>query len=126
MWVWSKLHCAGVREDYQGWIQRFWKGVALYVSDYGQLKKKILGFRWSKKAKITLQTISFRKNIFIKIFKFSPFLYTMKACQWNLINFSKFANALIWKEKSTYAAVNEKKKLRKFEIFDNRLFYKVL
>ena len=66
---------------------------------------KILGFRWSKKAKITLETISFWQNISISIFKFSPFLYTMKACQWNLINFSKFANALIRKEK---------KHLRKF------------
>ena len=44
-------------------------------------KKKILRFRWSKKAKITLETISFWQNISISIFKFSPFLYAMKACQ---------------------------------------------
>ena len=45
------------------------------------LTKKILGFRWSKKAKITFETISFWQNISISIFKFSPYLYTMKACQ---------------------------------------------
>ena len=42
------------------------------------LTKKILSFRWSKKAKITFETISFWQNISISIFKFSPFLYTMK------------------------------------------------
>ena len=46
-----------------------------------------LGFTWSKKAKIALETISFWQNISIKILKFSPFLYTVKACQLNLINF---------------------------------------
>ena len=60
----------------------------------------ILGFWWSEKAKIKLETISFWQNISISILKFCPFLYTMKACQWNLINFSKLANALIRKEKS--------------------------
>ena len=39
----------------------------------GQRKKK-LGFRWSKKAKITLETIGFWQNISINNFKFSPFL----------------------------------------------------
>ena len=36
--------------------------------------EKILGFRWSKKAEITLETISFWQNISISIFQFSPFL----------------------------------------------------
>ena len=61
--------------------------------------KKILGFRWSKKAKIPLETISFWWNISISTFSFSLFLYIMKGCRWNLINFSKFTNALITKEK---------------------------
>ena len=61
--------------------------------------KKILGFRWSKKAKIPLETISFWWNISISTFSFSLFLYIMKGCRWNLINFSKFTNALIRKEK---------------------------
>ena len=47
------------------------------------------GFRWSKKAKITLATIGFWQNISNSIFKFAPFLYAMKACQWNLVNFFK-------------------------------------
>ena len=34
-------------------------------------------------------------------FKFSPFLYLMKTCRWNLISFSKFTNGLIKKEKKT-------------------------
>ena len=79
----------------QGQIQCFWKGVALYVD----VTKKILGFRWSKKAKVRLEIINFWQNISISIFKFSPFLYAIKACQWNLINFPKFASALIRKEK---------------------------
>ena len=52
-----------------------------------------LGFRWSKKAEITLETLSFWQNISIGIFKFSRFL-SIKSCQ-----FLKFTNALIRKEK---------------------------
>ena len=44
-------------------------------------EKENFRFRCSKKAKITLETVSFWQNISISIFKFSPFLYTMKACQ---------------------------------------------
>ena len=58
----------------QGRIQRFWKGVALYVGHHGWPAKKIVGFRWPKKSEITLETISFWQNISISIFKFSPFL----------------------------------------------------
>ena len=50
---------------------------------------------------IKLETISFWPNIYISVFKFSPYLYTMKACQWNLINFSKFLNTFIKQEKNT-------------------------
>ena len=57
------------------------------------------GFRWSKKAKITLETIRFWPNISISIFKFSPFLCTRGAWCRNPCNFSKFTNALIRKEK---------------------------
>ena len=56
------------------------------VSQHGWRTKKILGFEWSKKAKTTLETISFWRNISIIIFKFYAFLYIMKACQWNLIS----------------------------------------
>ena len=57
----------------QGRIQRFRKGVALFVDHHGWPTKKSLGFRWSKKAKITLETTSFEQNISISIFKFSPY-----------------------------------------------------
>ena len=66
---------------------RFWKEGVHYVGHHGWLTKKILDFRWSKKAKITLEAITSWTNISISIFKFSPFLYIMKACRWNLINF---------------------------------------
>ena len=81
----------------QGRIQRFEKRVALYVGHHGWSREKILDFRLSKKAKITLEDISFWQKTSITIFNFFPFLYTMKACQYNLINFSKFENALIRK-----------------------------
>ena len=76
---------------------------ALYVSHHGWPTKKVLGFRWPKKAKITLETISFWQNIYISILKFSPFLYSMKAFRWNLFQFIKIylftKFALIKKEK---------------------------
>ena len=71
----------------------------LYVGHHGWPMKKFLGCRWSKKAKITLETKDFWQNISFNIFKFSPFSYIMKACRWNLINFSKFTNAFRRKEK---------------------------
>ena len=58
-------------------IRRFWKGVALYVSHHGWPTKKLLGFRWSKKAKTTLETISIRISIrnFQHFQLFSIFIY---------------------------------------------------
>ena len=52
---------------FQGQIQRFWKAEAFYVSYHGNPMKKILSFRWSKKTKITLETISFWQNISVSI-----------------------------------------------------------
>ena len=49
-------------------------GGAICVGHHGWPVKKVLGFRWSKKAEITLETVSFWQNIYISIFKFSPFL----------------------------------------------------
>ena len=65
----------------------------LYVGYHGWLAKKILGFRWSKEAEITSETISFWQDILVNIFKFSLFLLI------NLIRFSKFIKALIKKGK---------------------------
>ena len=111
----------------QGRIQRSWKGVALYVGHHCWPTKKILGFRWSKKGKITLETISFWQNISISIFKFSLF-YAIKACQWNLISFSKFEKRFDKeREKNSYEAGNEKRKTDKsWTLFYDRLFCKVL
>ena len=89
--TWSKGEKVGnskvAKNIKQRRIQRFWKGVALHVGHHGWPTKKSLGFRWFKKTKKTLETISFRQNIFISIFKFSQFLYTIKASEWNLIKF---------------------------------------
>ena len=52
----------------QGWIQKFWKWVALHVGHYGWPTKKILGLRWSKNAKAMLEAISFWPNISFSIF----------------------------------------------------------
>ena len=58
----------------QGLIQRFWKGVALYVGHHGWSTKKSLGFRWSKKAKITLETKSLAKYFYQHFQIFSIFI----------------------------------------------------
>ena len=60
--------------------KEIFKRGTLYVGHHGRPVKKSLGFRWSKKVEVTLETISFWQNIFISIFKFSPFLL-IKACQ---------------------------------------------
>ena len=82
-------------------IQRFRKGAVLCVEHHGwPISRKTLGFRWSKKAKITLKTISYWQNISINIFKFSPFLYANGKLTNEILSiFLKFANALIRKEK---------------------------
>ena len=49
----------------QGWIQIFLREGVLYVGHHGWLAKKTLGFRWSKKVEVTLDTVS--------IFKFLHF-----------------------------------------------------
>ena len=81
------------------------------VDHHGWPTKKILGFRWSKKAEVTLETISFGQNISISILKFSPFL-SIKSYQFF---------------KSSHTAVNEKRKTEKsWTLSYNRLFYKAL
>ena len=94
------------------------RGGGTLCDHHGWPTKKTLGLRWSKKAKTTLETISFWQNISIGIFKFSPFLYTMKAWQWNLMlvmnitqtNFLYLQNEPIWRliivnyKRSVYSA----------------------
>ena len=62
------------RMEFRDGSRDFEKGGALYASHHGWPAKKCLGFRWSKKAEVTLETLSFWQNISISIFKFSPFL----------------------------------------------------
>ena len=89
--------------------------VALHVGHHGWPTKKIFGFRWSKKAKITLETISFGQNI--SIFKFSKKhlqIFSIFIYKENLpmksYHFRKFANALIRKEKKYLCSSQRKKK----------------
>ena len=77
-------------------LKRGW----LYFGHHGWPAKKVLGCRWFKKTKITLETISFGRIISISIFKFSPFLHITEAWWWNLINFPDFTNAFIRNEKN--------------------------
>ena len=93
------------------------EGGALYVGHHGCTEKKMLGFRWSKKAKKTLKTISFLQNIYISIYKLSPFLM-IKSYQF-------FKHVDKEREKNTHAVVNMKRKTGKsWTLFYNRLFYK--
>ena len=87
--------------------------MVLYVGHHRWPTKNILALRCSKMVKITLETISFWQNISVSIFKFSPLFYTMKACQWNLIKFSKFTNALISKEKKRLMEQSMRKEKRR-------------
>ena len=113
---------------YQGRIQRFWKGVALYAGHHSWPTNEILGFRRSKRAKMTLETIKCWQNISISIF--SNFLHFY--IQWKPANeiLSIFQNLqTLWqrKRKSTYTAVNGKRKIEEsWAWFYNRLFFIVL
>ena len=86
-------------------------GWGLYVSHHGQLEKKILGFRWSKKAEITLQTIISWQNISISIFKFSQFLL-IKSYQFFKI-YKRFHKE---REKTPIQQSMRKEKLRKVRL----------
>ena len=79
----------------RGGCRNFEKRV-LYVSQHGWPREKILGFRWSKKAKITLNL--FLTKYFFQHFQIlSNFTYH-KSWWWNLINFPDFANTFVRKE----------------------------
>ena len=73
-------------------------------------------FQMVLKVKITLEAISFWRNISFSIFKFSPFSYIMKACRWNFINFSKFANTFKKRGKTLIQQSVRTEKLRKVEL----------
>ena len=69
--------------SHQRRIPRFGEEWALYVDHHGWPKMKILGFRWSKKAKTTLEAIT-SCEIFLSVF--SSFLQWEKKL-WEKLNF---------------------------------------
>ena len=84
--------------------------------------KKKLGFRWSKKAKITLETIKFGQNISISIFEFSPFL-SIKSYQFFKIYYCVDKEI----EKNIHTVDNEKRKTEKsWALLYNSLLHKAL
>ena len=89
-------------------------GCVFYIGQHGWPTKKILGFRWSKKAKIMLETICFWKNISISIFKLSPLLYTMKALPMKSYQFFKISKPFDKeREKTLMRQSVRKERLRK-------------
>ena len=89
------------------------------VQCHGWPTKKVLGFRWSKKVKIRIETISFWKNVSV----FSNFLHFH--IQWKLADkiLSIFENLqTLWKkkkrkkEKILMQPSMRKEKLRKVEL----------
>ena len=103
---------------------------ALYVGHHGWPRKKILGFRWSKRDKITLEATFFWQKCFYQYFPiFSIFvnIYTMNACQSNLSNFLKFTNAFDKERVKTLIQQSmRKEKLRKVRLcFKTSCFIKL-
>ena len=83
----------------------------------------LLVFRWSKKAKITSETISFLKNISFSMFKFSTSLHIMKVCRWNLNNFSKFTNTFIRKIEKSWTLFYNNYFIKPFKMTINRFLF---
>ena len=117
----------GKVHSFQGQIQRsrdFLKGGrSISPTMVGHEK----GFIWSKKTKITLETISFWRNISISIFQiFSDFIYTetlpMKSYQFLKI-YKRFDEK---REKTLIQQSTRKKTEKSWTLFYNRLFYKTL
>ena len=75
------------------------RGGAFYVGHHGWTTKKILGLRWFEKAKITLETISFWRNISISIFKFSQIFIYNESLPMKSYQFFKIYKHLVRKEK---------------------------
>ena len=82
----------------RGGSRDFEKG-ALYVGHHGSSMKKILSLRWFEKAKITLETINFWRNISISIFKFSPIFICNESLPMKSYQFFKIYKQMVRKEK---------------------------
>ena len=113
----------------RGRSRDFEKEGALYVGHHGWPIKKILGFRWSKKAKITLNNkLNLLAKHFFQFFQiFSIFTYNeslpMKFYQF----FKIYKRCYKKREKQSYSSQWERKNWEKLEIvWFNRLFYEAL
>ena len=110
----------------QGRIQRFWKGGVAICRPPWLADEKILALRWSKKSKITFETLRFWWNISISILKCLHF-YAVKVCWWDLINFSKIYRCFDKeRKKHSHSSQWEKKNWEKWTLSYNRLIYKAL
>ena len=106
-----------ILQNIQGRVKRFCKR-GRYVGHHGWPMKKLLGFRWSKKVKITLEAISFLAKYFFQYFQILyPFTYNenlpMKSYQ-----FSKICKRFYQERKITLIpqSMRKKRKLRKVGI----------
>ena len=102
-WFWEKRHLRNkdfekralyIKPWYIGY--RDFKKGALYVSHHGCPTNKILGFRWSKKAKITLKPKSFWRSISASIFEFFAFLHIIQASIFEFYPFLHIIQASIF------------------------------
>ena len=99
--------------DIQGWIQRFWIERTLYVNHHGWPTKKILGFRWFKKAKVTLETKVFGET-FLSVF--SDFLFFNESLPMKSYQFFKIYIRFYKKREEKHTLIQQpmkKEKLRK-------------
>ena len=92
------------------------RGGTLYVGRRGWPMKKILGFRWSKKAKITLETKAFGETFFLYFQIFSIFIYN-ESLPMKFYQFFKIYKRFYKKrEKTVIQQSMRKEKLRKVGI----------
>ena len=88
------------------------RGGRLYIGHHGWLTKKILGFRWSKKAKITFETNIFGETFLSVV---SNFLHFNESLPMKFYPFFKIYMRFYKKrEKTLMPQSMRKEKLRKF------------
>ena len=106
-------------DDYSNFMggTRDSKNRGCYVDHHGCPMKKILGFRWSEKVKIMLETISLFCEIFLSvyIYNFVHFYIQWKVADETLPIFQNLQTLLSGMGNNTYTADKSKweKKLRK-------------
>ena len=109
----TKIFHKDLNNKIRGGSRDFEKGGRLYVGHHGWPKKNILGFRWSEKAKITLETKAFGETFLSVFSNFLHFMYNeslaMKSYQFFKI-FKRFSKK---GEKTVKQQSMRKEKLRK-------------